>query len=88
MGFFRIKELLKDDKMNKKVVESIYGKEIIDFVFFELELVLMKRMLLFIRVKYLYEFIKKYLDIDKYKSFIEEVKKYIKEEEKLVVNNV
>jgi hypothetical protein len=88
MGFFRIKELLKDDKMNKKVAESIHGKEITDFVFFELESVLMKRMSPSIRAKYLHEFIKKYLDTDKYKSFTEEVKKYIKEEEKPAANNV
>lgn len=88
MGFFRIKELLKDDKINKKVAESIHGKEITDFVFFELESLLMMRMSPSIRAKYLQEFIKKYLDTDKYKSFIAEVKKQIeKKEEKSAANN-
>ena len=78
MSFFRIKEILKNEKNDKKLVEMVQGKEITDLLYFELEMFLVKRNSPSRRQNILQEYIVKYFNEETYNEFIEEIKSKIK----------
>lgn len=75
MSFFKIKELLKNEKDDKELVEMTQGKEMTDLLYFELEMFLVKRSSPSRRQNILHEYINKYLNEEVYDEFIENVKR-------------
>lgn len=74
MKFFKIKEIIKNEKSDKKLIELAQGKEVTDLLYFELEMFLIKRVSPSRRQNILKEYINKYLDKEVYNEFIEELK--------------
>lgn len=73
MSFFKIKEILTNEKGDKELFEMTQGKEITDLLYFELEMFLIKRNSPSSRQNTLLEYITKYFDEEKYDEFIKEI---------------
>ncbi|PIF60051.1 hypothetical protein [Flavobacterium sp. 2] len=78
MSFFKIKEILKNEKNDKEFVEMTQGKEVTDLLYFELEMLFVKRNSPSRRQNILQEFITKYFNEDNYNDFIAEIISKIK----------
>lgn len=78
MSFFKIKEILKNEKNDKELVEMTQGKEVTDLLYFELEMFLIKRNSPSRRQNILQEYISKYFNEETYNEFIETIKAKIK----------
>lgn len=75
IGFFKIKELIKNEIKENKQLEETYGFEVTDSLFFQVEMILLKKNSPSLRSKRINEYVSKYLDESKYAEFIEEIKK-------------
>lgn len=73
MSFFKIKEILTNEKGDKELIEMTQGKEITDLLYFELEMFLIKRNSPSRRQNTLLEYITKYFDEEKYDEFIKKI---------------
>lgn len=73
MSFFRIKDLLNNEKGDKKLIEMTQGKEVTDLLYFELEMFLIKRNSPSRRQNLLHEYITKYFDETVYNDFIKQI---------------
>jgi len=78
MSFFKIKEILKNEKNDKEFLEMTQGKEATDLMYFELEMFLVKRNSPSRRQNILQEYISKYFNEEVYHEFIEEIKSKLK----------
>jgi len=70
MKFFRIKDIMNNEKGDKELIEMTQGKEVTDALYFELEMFLIKRSSPSRRQNILQEYIAKYFDEEVYEDFV------------------
>jgi hypothetical protein len=74
LGFFKIKEIIKSEKGDKQLIEATQGMEVTDKLYFDVEMILMKKVSPTQRQNLLKEYISKYFDNESYSEFIKEIK--------------
>lgn len=73
IGLINIKKLAKDDKYLTKVDDVILGSEVTDHLYFEIEMLLLKKRSVSSRSKIIWTLVSNYLDEQKYQKFINDL---------------
>lgn len=74
LGFFKIKEIIKSEKGDKQLIEATQGMKATDKLYFDVEMILIKKVSPTQRQNLLNEYISKYFDNEAYNEFISEIK--------------